>query len=112
MMKNVSESLAGRVGIVQLLGLSNSEINGSHSEPFLPNTEKLLARIGQVKKMDLAETYERIFKGSMPALYNDNVDFESYYNSYVTTYLQRDIRDLRNERRDERDRRDKRDERD
>lgn len=94
MMKNVSESLAGRVGIVQLLGLSNSEINGSHSEPFLPNTEKLLARIGQVKKMDLAETYERIFKGSMPALYNDNVDFESYYNSYVTTYLQRDIRDL------------------
>jgi predicted AAA+ superfamily ATPase len=49
-MKNVSESLAGRVGIVELLGLSNSEINGAPSEPFIPSPEKLMARINDVKK--------------------------------------------------------------
>jgi len=46
-MKDVSESLVGRVGIVSLLGLSASEINGTPSEPFLPLPEKLLARLAQ-----------------------------------------------------------------
>ncbi len=93
-MKNVSESLAGRVGIIELLGLSNSEISGTKSEPFLPDPEKLLARINQVKRMDLMQTYARIFKGSMPALYAGEIDLETYYKSYVNTYLQRDIKDL------------------
>lgn len=93
-MKNVSESLAGRVGIIELLGLSNSEINGTKSEPFIPNPEKLMARINNVKKMDLMQTYTRIFKGSMPALYAEEIDLETYYKSYVNTYLQRDVKDL------------------
>ncbi len=93
-MKNVSESLAGRVGIIELLGLSNSEINGTKSEPFIPDPEKLMARINNVKRMDLMQTYARIFKGSMPALYAGEIDLETYYKSYVNTYLQRDIKDL------------------
>ncbi len=93
-MKNVSESLAGRVGIIELLGLSNSEINGTPSEPFIPDPKKLMARVDHVKKMDLMQTYNRIFKGSMPAIYAENIDLETYYKSYVNTYLQRDIKDL------------------
>lgn len=93
-MKNVSESLAGRVGIIRLLGLSGSEINGCPSEPFLPESERLLARIKETPKMELNEIYQRIFKGSMPALYTNDIDLETYYKSYVNTYLQRDIRDL------------------
>ncbi len=93
-MKNVSESLAGRVGIIELLGLSNSEINGTISEKFIPTPQRLMARIGTVKRMDLMQTYHRIFKGSMPAVYADDLDIETYYKSYVNTYLQRDIRDL------------------
>lgn len=93
-MKNVSESLAGRVGIIELLGLSNSEIHGTPSEPFIPIPEKLMSRINEVQRMDLQQTYERIFKGSMPALYAQDMDLENYYKSYVNTYLQRDIRDL------------------
>ncbi len=93
-MKNVSESLAGRVGIIELLGLSNSEINCTPSQPFIPTADKLMARIKAVKKMDLMQTYTRIFKGSMPAVYADNIDLETYYKSYVNTYLQRDIKDL------------------
>lgn len=93
-MKNVSESLAGRVGIIELLGLSNSEINGNPSEPFLPTSERLTARISNVKKMDLLQTFHRIFKGSMPAVYANDIDLETYYKSYASTYLQRDIKDL------------------
>ncbi len=93
-MKNVSESLAGRIGIVELLGLSNSEINGIPSNPFIPSPEILMQRIKNAKQMDLMQTYARIFKGSMPALYAENINLETYYKSYVNTYLQRDIRDL------------------
>lgn len=93
-MKNISESLAGRVGIIELLGLSNSEINGTSSEPFIPCPETLMKRLDKVKRMTLKQTYERIFKGSMPALYASDIDIETYYKSYVATYLQRDIRDL------------------
>ena len=93
-MKNVSESLAGRVGIIQLLGLSNSEINGTKSEPFLPNPERFLSRIKNVPPMGLNDIYERIFKGSMPALYAGKMNRETYYSSYLNTYLQRDVKDL------------------
>jgi predicted AAA+ superfamily ATPase len=93
-MKNVSESLAGRVGIIELLGLSDSEINGVASEPFIPDQEHLTRRLHTAKKMTLKQTFERIFKGSMPALHSFDVDIETYYKSYLATYLQRDIRDL------------------
>lgn len=95
LMKNVSESLAGRVGIVHLLGLSNAELYGYASEPFTTNPQRLLKRLDIAKAQSLNEIYARIFKGSMPALYaNEAMDWETYYRSYVDTYLQRDIRDL------------------
>lgn len=95
LMKDVSESLAGRVGIVSLLGLSDAEIYGYESEPFSTEPEWLMKRISGLKQRTLNEVYARIFKGSMPELYADeNVDWETYYRSYVDTYLQRDIRDL------------------
>ena len=93
-MKNVSESLAGRVGILKLLGLSNSEINGVSSAPFLPNPDAMMQRISEARRMDLIQTFERIHKGSMPMLYTYEFDSEIFYRSYVNTYLQRDISDL------------------
>ena len=95
LMKNVSESLAGRAGIINLLGLSDAEIYQEPSEPFQTDAEYLMKHLSIKRKRDLNEIYRRIFKGSMPELYADeNVDWETYYRSYVDTYLQRDIRDL------------------
>lgn len=94
-MKNVSESLAGRVGILNLLGLSNSEINETPSEAFTTSPGRLTARLKTVQKMTLNEIYGRIFRGSSPALYvNPNTNLGTFYSSYISTYLQRDIRDL------------------
>ena len=95
LMKDVSESLAGRVGIVSLLGLSNAEIHGYDNEPFTTDPNRLLKRMTTARQMSLKEMYERIFRGSMPELYaNPAVDWETYYRSYVDTYLKRDIKDL------------------
>lgn len=95
LMQNVSESLAGRVGIINLLGLSDAEIHQEPSAPFQTDREYLFQQLEVHKKRGLNDIYERIFRGSMPALYADsNVDWETYYRSYVDTYLQRDIRDL------------------
>ncbi|MCL1857704.1 MAG: ATP-binding protein [Oscillospiraceae bacterium] len=95
MMKNVSESLAGRVGIVNLLGLSASEIAGIQSEPFTTSPERLMSRLNTVKKMGINEIYERIFRGAFPALYTEDIpDLDDFYRSYMNTYLQRDIKDL------------------
>ncbi len=94
-MQNVSESLAGRVGIINLLGLSTNEINAVSSEVFTTDSDRLMKRIEKAKKFDLNSLYFRIFKGSMPKLYADNnVDLEMYYRSYIDSYLKRDIKDL------------------
>lgn len=92
LMANVSESLAGRVGIIQLLGLSNAEIYGYPNERFTTDPQRLMERMGKTREWTLGELYARIFKGSMPELYAEEMmDWETYYRSYVNTYLQRDI---------------------
>lgn len=95
LMKDVSESLAGRVGIINLLGLSDAEIYQEQSIPFQTDASHLMKRLSVKSSKSLNEIYCRIFKGSMPELYaNESMDWETYYRSYVDTYLQRDIRDL------------------
>ncbi len=95
MMRDLSESLAGRVGIINLLGLSTSEIQGVPSRVFKTDPAGLISRIEEVKKLGINELFARIFKGSMPRLYTDDqIDLETYYRSYTDTYLKRDIKDL------------------
>ncbi len=95
MMKNVSESLAGRVGIINLFGLSNNEITGTLFDQYTTEKDELLKRIHIAKPMTLPDVFERIFKGGMPRLYEQpNVNQEDYYSSYTQTYLSRDIREL------------------
>ncbi|MDR1117222.1 MAG: ATP-binding protein [Oscillospiraceae bacterium] len=94
-MKIVGDTLAGRVGIIKLLGLSNSEINGTASMPFTTSSERLGRRLEEIGRMELGEVYERIHRGGMPALYvNDDIDPEVFFASYINSYLQRDIKDL------------------
>ncbi len=95
MMKNVTESLAGRAGIVRMLGLSNNEIRQTHFSPFQMDANGLIERSARVKSMSITEIFARMFKGSMPRLYeNEAVDREQYYESYLQTYIARDIKEL------------------
>ena len=95
-MQNVSESLAGRVGIVDLYGLSTRELNGLDGDIFLPDIELLKSR-DRCKRYTVSELFERILKGSYPELYRNNeLDIEKFYETYIRTYIERDIRELIN----------------
>jgi len=91
MMKNISESLAGRVAILDLQGLSQGEkFNKPFRLPFLPTNN-----LEKVADLDVKSVYELILKGSYPALYaQEGVDRRLFYSSYLRTYLERDVRDL------------------
>lgn len=95
MMKNVTQSLAGRVGIVRMLGLSNAEISGNKTIPFEIDKDVLIKRVGEIRKMSLTEIFDRIYKGTMPRLYEKSeTNRDDYYESYLETYISRDIKDL------------------
>ena len=97
LMKGVSESLAGRVGVVQLLGLSRREIMGMsmESKPFVPRPAVIGRRLKTGGRLTLKELYRLIWRGSYPAVALDKrADRDLFYASYVQTYVQRDIRDL------------------
>ncbi|MHB9038752.1 MAG: ATP-binding protein [Armatimonadota bacterium] len=98
LMKGVSESLAGRVAVVQLLGLSRLERigQGAQSRPFIPTLTEITEREQHSEGgIALRELYRMIWRGSYPAIaLNEEMDRDLFYSSYVQTYLQRDVRDL------------------
>lgn len=95
LMKNVSESLAGRVGILELSGLSMREISGcDFSEPFIPSEKYIDEREKEVHHLD--DIWKIIHRGGYPALIDENVDWQTFYSSYVQTYIERDINELGN----------------
>lgn len=95
LMKNVSESLAGRIAVLELAGLSLREIQGeTFNRPFIPTVNYLEEREKKVKHCE--DLWEIIHKGGYPALYDENVDWQTFYASYVQTYIDRDINDLTN----------------
>jgi predicted AAA+ superfamily ATPase len=91
LMKGVQESLAGRVAILDLMGLSWKEINGhaDAAKPFLPSMRK------STRALNLTDVYTAIWKGSFPRpLDNPDTDREQFYNSYLRTYIERDVKDF------------------
>jgi hypothetical protein len=97
MMKNISETLAGRVAILNILGFSQRERDRSNLDikPLLPEKRALSARLSYAKKPNLKQIYKNIWLGSFPALIAGPAkNRELYYGSYIQTYLQRDVRDL------------------
>ena len=95
LMRAVSESLAGRAGIVEMLGLSNAELAGVPSEPFDPSPDYFMRRVSLANRFDVEEAFARIMQGSLPGIraLPDNLRAGGY-ESYIDTYIMRDIRDL------------------
>jgi predicted AAA+ superfamily ATPase len=95
LMHGVQESLAGRVAVLSLTSLSQAEINGGDTEPFVIDMEALSARKTNRKTADTREIFERIYRGSMPAIASGvNSNSQIFYSSYLTTYIERDVREL------------------
>lgn len=99
LMQGVTESLAGRVGIVNLLGLSLKENQEKSylAMPFLPTQEQMEERFKDSLALSLQEIYKIIWRGAYPMMaLNKDTDRDLFYGSYIQTYLQRDVRSLAN----------------
>lgn len=95
LMRGVSESLAGRAAVLSMTSLSQAEICGAQIEPFRVDLESLQKRAGQRKATDVGEIYERIYRGSMPAVVSGAVSSGNiFYSSYISTYIERDVKEL------------------
>lgn len=95
LMKGVQESLAGRVAVLSLSSLSQTEIYGGEDRPFQIEIEHLMKRKEGRTRADLQEIFRRIFQGSMPAIVSNEVSNNSiFYGSYLSTYIERDVRNL------------------
>ena len=100
LMKNVGDSLAGRAGVIKLLGLSIRELAGiSHREPFLPTTERMTGADAAAGMFDYTKLVSCIHKGFFPELHeteSDLRDWTDFYSSYFQTYIEKDIKDVLN----------------
>ena len=94
MMKGAAESLAGRVAVFELSGLSAAEVEGRPAGPFQPETDAVRERLARCVPKDTRMIYEAIFRGGMPKVIATDIDREHYYMDYVNTYLEKDIKDL------------------
>ena len=94
MMQDASESLAGRVAIFDMSGLSAAEIEERPAALFHPDLDSLRERLRYSKKKDIHQIYTDIFRGGMPRLRTSDMDRDRFYMDYINTYIERDIKDL------------------
>ena len=94
-MEEISESLAGRVGILDLYGLSEREIEGKKDSLFIPNINDIKIR-EKLNYKSTIELYEKIYKGSYPELYISDKSVEQFYSDYFRTFIEKDIRKFKN----------------
>ncbi len=88
LMKNVSESLAGRISILELSSLSVAEKEGFESNLFNPT------KIEKKVELDFNTIFTHIFNGGMPEYIVNNIDRNIFFDDYIKTYLERDVRGL------------------
>lgn len=95
-MKNITESLSGRVGIFDLFAFSDRELNKLEEKVFIPKIEEIKVK-EPLKRLSINKIFERIIKGSYPDIhYGNKIPVENYYSNYIRTYIERDIRELIN----------------
>lgn len=95
MMRGVQESLAGRVGLLHMSPLSQREIVNAECIPFTTDFDVLLEESKKMPCLSTPDIFKKIWKGCMPEIVsNEQVDRNSYYSSYLYTYIERDVREL------------------
>lgn len=99
MMEGVQESLAGRVALLHLSPLSQSEIMKRPPEPpFSLELPLLSERQNGRQMLNTPEVFQHIHQGGMPALVTGTYSNASiFYSSYIDTYMERDVRRLSND---------------
>lgn len=88
----IMQELGDKFACIELCGLSSAELDGRESTPFIPDMQLLAGRMQNPVPHSVVEIYERIWRGSKPAMYNEGADWQAYYAKLVQDILQCDIR--------------------
>ncbi len=88
----IMQELGDKFACLELCGLSSAELDGRESTPFIPDMQLLASRMQNPVPYSVVEIYERIWRGSKPAMYNEGADWQLFYAKFVQDILQRDIR--------------------
>ena len=96
LMRNVSESLTGRVGLLDLFPLTQNEVfNHKKCIPLEIDFDHLKERASNIPTASPIEIFTRIYNGGMPEVIANGTDMrDRFYESYIRTYLERDVRDI------------------
>ena len=94
--EGISDSLAGRCGIIEMLSLSQAEKYNYPNRLFSPKLDELLALERQAKNAyrTRAAIYQDIFNGGMPDIFTGVSQRDIYFKAYVDTYIEKDVRKL------------------
>ena len=93
LMKGISESLSGRVSVMELAGLSMREIKQiGFNRHFVPTEAYLSEREKCLQPYE--DVWQVIHRGSYPELYDVERDWADFYSSYVNTYIEKDINEM------------------
>ena len=89
LMEGVSESLAGRISIIEMQSLSQSEIDGRNNIAFDINR---ITENAKISGYDIDDCFKRIYKGSMPSVISgEKKNIDEYYENYIASYIDRDV---------------------
>ena len=88
----IMQKLGDKFACLELCGLSSAELDGRESTPFIPDMQLLAGRMQNLVPHSVVEIYERIWRGSKLAMYNEGADWQAFYAKLVQDILQRDIR--------------------
>lgn len=88
----IMHELGDKFACLELCGLSSAEVDGRKSTPFITDMQLLASRMQNPVPHSVVEIYERIWRGSKPAMYNEGADWQAFYVKLVQDILQRDIR--------------------
>lgn len=93
----IMQELGDKFACLELCGLSSAELDGRESTPFIPDMQLLATRMQKPVPHSVVEIYERIWRGSKPAMYNEGADWHVFYAKLMQDILQRDIRKFNDE---------------
>lgn len=95
LMRGVQESLAGRVALLHMSPMSQREIINAPCVPFTIDMERFLAERDAIQPVNAPDLFARLWHGSMPGLISGQMaDRNVFYSSYLSTYVERDVRDI------------------
>ena len=94
--QGISDSLAGRCGVIDMASFSQSETYGAEGKLFDPEISWLLKREKELtgKYRTRQQVFRDIFRGGMPDIVTGVSNREVYFKSYVSTYIEKDVRKL------------------